>query len=148
MATLDPDLVALCPDVDAAAVKEIFDTDMTDAQLNNFINAAYYMTLPLSGKLGECGGTSMQCELIKWLAAHLASSYEVQTKSESVAGEWSFTRFGKDGLGLDSSLYGQNVLRMDCSGTLAKLGLKRAQFRVISYYESAESRGYIDTELL
>lgn len=148
MATLDPDVTTLCPDLDAAAVKEILDTDMTDAQLNNFINMGFYTALGLSGKLAQCGAGSMQCEIIKMLAAHFASSYEAQTKSESVAGEWSFTRFGREGMRLDSSPYGQHAVVMDCSGTLAKLGMKRATFRVVSYYESAESRGYIDTELL
>lgn len=133
MATLDTDLVALCSDLDATALKEIIDTDLTDAQLNNFLNAAYYAALPLSGNLGECGGSEMHCILIKFLAAHFLTVYEGQAKSESVGGEWSITYRGSDGLGLESSLYGQAALSLDCSGKLAKLGMKQATIAVISY---------------
>ena len=133
MATLDTDLVALCADLDATALKEIIDTDLTDAQLNNFLNAAYYTTIPLTGNLGQCGGASMQCLIIKFLAAHLLTVYEGQVKSESIAGEWSVTYRGQEGQGLKSSLYGQAALDLDCSGKLAKLGMKQASIAVISY---------------
>ena len=58
MATLDADLVALCADLDADAVKEIIETDLTDAQINAFLNTAYYITRPLSGNLDGCGGST------------------------------------------------------------------------------------------
>jgi len=130
MAALAAGVVALCPDLDADAVKEIIDTALTDAQINNFINAAYYTTIPLTGKLDECGGNAMLCEIIKWLAAHFITISEGQAKSESVAGEWSITYRGGDGLGLDASLYGQQVKAMDCSGLLAELGMKVATLEI------------------
>lgn len=80
----------------------------------------------------------MFCEIVVWLAAHLITCYERQVKSESVAGEWSVSYLGKEGLGLEASLYGQQALTMDCSGMLAKVGLKRATFDVISYEDLEE----------
>lgn len=133
MATLDANLTALCADLDATALKEIIDTDMTDAQIHNFLNAAYYASVPLTGNLGQCGGASAQCVIIKFLAAHFMTTYEGQAKSESVGGEWSITYRGSDGTGLNSSLYGQAALDLDCSGKLAKLGMKQATIAVISY---------------
>lgn len=138
MATLDADLVALCADLDADAVKEIIASDLTDAQINAFLNAAYYLTRPISGKLDDCGGAEAECEVIKWMAAHLITARERQTKSESVAGEWSVTYAIKDGLGLESSLYGQNALAMDCSGELAKAGMKRPYMHFVSYEDLEE----------
>ena len=139
MASIDAALAAICPLLDADAVKEIIDTDLTDARINRFLNAAYYIAKPTVSNLGDCGGSSMFCELVLWLAAHLMTMYQRQTKSESVAGEWSVSYLGKEGLGLEASLYGQQVLVMDCSGMLARASLKRAYFDVISYEELEET---------
>jgi len=130
MATLNANV---CASVTPDAVKEIIDSDLTDARINAFINLAYYGTIPLAGKLGDCGGADALCEIQLWLAAHFLTVYERQTKSESVGGEWSVTYLGKDGLGLEASLYGQQALALDCSGTLAKAGLKRAVMQVVDY---------------
>lgn len=132
MAALVAGAIALCPLLDADAVREIIDTALADAQINNYINAAYYATIPLTGELDECGGTAAHCEIIKWLAAHLMSVREGQAKSESVAGEWSISYRGADGLGLDASLYGQQAKMLDCSGILAESGLKVATLDVAS----------------
>lgn len=133
MAAIVAGLAALCPALDADAVREIIDTDLTDAQINNMLNMAYYITLPLAGHLGSCGGNDMLCEIIKWLAAHGIKVQERTAKSESVGGEWSISYAIKEGEGLKSSLYGQQALAMDCSGILAKLGMKQASIRVIGY---------------
>ena len=147
VADLDSGLTTACSSLDADAVKEIIDTDLTDARINRFLNAAYFTAKPISGNLTDCGGSSMFCEIVLWLAAHLITVYERQVKSESVAGEWSVTYLGKEGMGLEASLYGQQVLQMDCSGMLAKTVLKRATFDVISYEDLEEqtpSSGYLD----
>lgn len=130
MATLNANV---CASVTPAAVKEIIDSDLTDARINAFINLAYYATIPLANKLDNCGGADALCEIQLWLAAHFLTIYERQTKSESVGGEWSVTYLGKDGLGLEASLYGQQALALDCSGELAKYGLKRATMQVVDY---------------
>jgi hypothetical protein len=138
MATLDSNLTTLCPSLDADAVKEIIDTDLTDARINAFLNMAYYLSRPISNNLGECGGGSAECEIIKLLAAHFITILERQVKSESIAGEWSVTYLGKEGMGLEASLYGQQAVAMDCSGELAKASLKNASFSVTSYRDIDE----------
>lgn len=127
MATVNPSAV-----VDADDVKEIIDTDLSDAAINNFINMAYVRTIQLDGELGNCGGDAALLEIQKLLAVHFLTMYERQPKSEKV-GEVSVTFMGQDGEGLKASLYGQQALALDCSGILARAGLKKATFQVWSY---------------
>ena len=133
MADLNSGVTAACPDLDADAVKEIIDTDLTDPRIHNFINMAYFVTIPLSGNLGECGGGDALCEVMLLLAAHFLTVYERQVKSTSIGGEYSVTYLGIVGEGLRASLYGQQAIAMDCSGWLAKRGLKRATFQTVDY---------------
>lgn len=139
MATLNPALVTLCPTLNADAVREIIDTDLTDAQINAMLNAAYYISRPISGLLTSCGGGDAECSIILWLAAHFVTIRERMVKSESIAGEWSVSYMGTDGLGLNASLYGQQALAMDCSGELAKAGLKGVSLQVFGYEDLQES---------
>lgn len=138
MADLNANIATLCPSISASAVKEIIDTDLVDGRINNFINMAYYAVLPLSGKLGACGGVDVQCEILLLLAAHFMTMYDRQVKSDSVGGEWSVSYMGKDDLGLNASLYGQQALVLDCSGTLAKAGLKSVLLHVADYAQLSE----------
>ena len=130
MATLNANV---CANVNATTVQEIIDTDLTDAQIAAFVNMSYYMTLPLVGHLGSCGGGDALCNIQLILSAHFITMFERQTVSENVAGEWAVTYLGVAGQGLSSSLYGQQAIALDCSGKLAKAGLKRASFGVTSY---------------
>jgi len=130
MATLNANV---CTGVTPYAVKEIIDSNLSNARINAFINLAYYATIPLANKLDDCGGANALCEIQLWLAAHFLTVYERQTKSESVGGEWSVTYLGQDGKGFEASLYGQQALALDCSGMLAKAGLKRAVMQVVDY---------------
>lgn len=126
MANLNPNA-----SVDAEAVREVIDTDLGDAEIHRFINAAYYMSRPCSGNLGGCGGNAMLGEIQAQLAAHfIAMSREPQAEQESIAGEASVRYRGKTGMGLQATTYGQNALMLDCSGALARLGKKKATFRV------------------
>ena len=135
MADLLSGVTTTCPSLDADSIREIIDTDLTDAQINHAINIGYNITRLISGGLSKCGGGSMECTIMELLAAHFITLREGSAKSESVGGEWSITYRGGDGLGLDASLYGQNAKAIDCSGKLAKLGLKRAQLKSIGYYD-------------
>jgi hypothetical protein len=134
MATLNNGLVARFPDLDADALKEIIDTDLPDITLNNFLNAAYFVTRPLAGNLGQCGGKDAEEVIVKFMAAHLWTAYEQQPVYESVA-EWSARYRGADGAGIESSTYGQQALALDCSGTLAEnaAGLREAMLETITY---------------
>lgn len=134
--------------IDAGDVQEIVDTDLSDERINNFINMAYLRTISLSGKLGACGGDTALQYIQLLLAAHYLSLYERTTKSESIGGEWSVTYAFQEGEGLKSTPFGQQAIDMDCSGTLARAGLKRATFRVTSYYQIQESTRLFDEDLL
>jgi hypothetical protein len=138
MATLNSGAITACPTLNADAVKEIIDTDLTDPRINAFINMAYHITRPLTNQLDDCGGGDAQCDIMKLLAAHFMTMYERQTKSESVGGEWSVTYLGKEGMGLEASLYGQQALAMDCSGFLKRAGMKRTFMQVVSYEDLEE----------
>jgi len=73
----------------------------------------------------------MLAEIQVQLAAHFISiGREPQVKNESFGGEASATFRGTTGQGLQATLYGQAAIDLDCSGTLAKSGLKKASFRV------------------
>ena len=127
MATLSDDAR-----VSATAVKDIIDTDLTVGQINAFINAA---NLVVTTQLASAGlGETLLTEIEKWLTAHLLSTRDQRTESESVGGGGGYSvRFqGKTSMGLDATIYGQQVKLLDTSGTLARLGLKTARLNVIS----------------
>lgn len=136
MAVLDSDLESRFPSLDADALKEITETDLTDDALNNFLNIAFYMTRPLAGELGACGGINAEEMIVKFMAAHLLTAFEQQPVYESV-NEWSARYRGADGEGIKSSTYGQQALAIDCSGILAgkAMGLRDATLRTITYYD-------------
>lgn len=132
-----------------ADVREVIDTDLTDAQINRFINQAYFRTIPLASKLGACGGSDVLAEIQALLAAHFISiTRERQVHSESVEGGASVTFEGNTGEGLRATTYGQAALDLDCSGLLAKAGLKKATMRVYSHadidYDSDERSATLD----
>lgn len=135
MADLLAGVTEACPTLDADAVREIITTDLTDPEINVAINFGYLLTRGVSGNLGQCGGGDTECMLILLLAAHFITLNEGSAKSESVAGEWSISYRGADGKRLEASLYGQNALALDCSGKLAKAGLKKAQLKEIGAYD-------------
>jgi len=135
MATLHS---GVCSSVTPTAVKEIIDTDLTDARINSFINMAYFATIRLIDELDECGGGDALCEIQLLLAAHFITVYQRQPKSESIGGEYSVTYLGADGEGFKASIYGQQAIDLDCSGELSKVGLKRADMRIIGYEDLEE----------
>lgn len=124
--------------VTATDVKEIIETALTTSQINSFINIAYAVTRPVAGNLGDCGGSDTLVQILLLLAAHFITLRERMLKSESIGGEWSASFMGQDGLGLNASLYGQQALALDCSGTLAKAGMKKATFQVADYAQLAD----------
>ena len=134
--------------IDADSVQEIIDTDLSDTRIHNFINMAVIVATPLAGNLGACGGTDALTQIQLLLAAHFLTLYERTTKSESVGGEYSVTYAMKEGMALEASLYGQQVIALDCSGYLAKVPLKRATIEVTSYYQIAESTRLFDDDLI
>ncbi len=151
MATVNATFATLCPDVDASYISDQLapvGTDLTDSQLNQRINQAYFYTKPLVGELSDCGGNDAYCEIASLVAAHMVTISERQTKSEDVAGEWRVAYMGKEGFGLRASLYGQQALAMDCSGYLTSVadGIKRAGFSTISRRDIDDINQQVDID--
>lgn len=114
--------------VQSTDLADIMDHDMTTGQVNRFINAASRL---VDGNLADSGLSSgILTDIELWLTAHLATVLTPQTKSENIAGEWSFTVQGQTGLGLDATYYGQQVKLLDTTGTLDKLGQEQKKARI------------------
>lgn len=146
MASLCSGLTGAFPNLDAADVTEVVDTDLTDAQVNAFLNMAYYRTRPLSGELDNCGGASAEEQIIVLLAAHFCKVYEGDVADEWVGREWRVKYRGKtDGEGLRATIYGQQAIAMDCSGMLAAAGLKKASIYVVDTDRAEEHDIVVDT---
>ena len=145
VASLTGGLTGSFPNLDADAVSEIVDTDLTDAQINAFLNMAYYRTRPLSGQLSDCGGSGAEEGIIKLLAAHFVKVNEGDVKSEWVGREWKVEYRGEGGMGLNATIYGQQAIAMDCSGKLASAGLKKAGIYVVDTDRAEEHDIVVDT---
>ena len=106
---------------------EIFETELTEAQLSAFVNSAHYV---IQNNLLSSGLSSdILTEIHKYLAAHFASLRDQRIASERVA-DVSMNYQGKTDMGLNATLYGQTALMLDTSGSLANLALKPATFLV------------------
>jgi len=71
-------------------------------------------------------------EIERWLAAHFLSVRVPMKKSQSIDGtSETYHVPGVSMKGLESSLYGQQALLLDSSGTLANLGLRKVAFTAI-----------------
>lgn len=124
MATVDPAATATIEDV-----QDILDTALDENILAAFINAANaIITDRLTGR-GLSAAVLTQIEI--WLAAHLATSREQQAESEDLP-DYRVKYQGKFDLGLNNSRYGQMVLLLDSSNSLASAGQKRAGMIVFS----------------
>lgn len=125
MAELDTDAR-----VDAPSVKEIIATNLTDEQVNAFINAAHQQ---VENVLASAGLTEKTLTLIEtYLAAHLLSLRDPRAERESFGGDYTIQVQGETGKGYESTLYGQTAISLDTSGLLASAGagLKRARVEV------------------
>lgn len=117
------------------AVELIISTTLTDPQIQAFIDTA---TLIVDANLLDKGlSTDLLTQIETWLAAHLLSMRDQRTSERRIGDVW-FTYQGQTGLGLDATLYGQQVKLLDTSGTLASLGKRRAQLTVFSEADSED----------
>ena len=130
--------------VTSVEVKQILVTVLTGTQLDPFIAVA---NLIVTEKLGTSGlGDALLKEVERWLSAHFIyisnPSYSSTAKnargaiiSEKIgdtAIEYSdISKIKNTGLGLlSSTVYGQQAITIDLTGTLANLGKKRASVNV------------------
>jgi hypothetical protein len=117
--------------VTAAEVKEIFETLLPDSDVNAFINTAH---LIVNEQLANQGMSEARLgEIEKYLAAHLTALKDPRLDSEKV-GQYSYKAQGKTDLGLDATIYGQQVRLLDSSGILSEASepRKRATIEVLS----------------
>lgn len=114
------------PRVTGAEVKEIIDTSLTDAQVAPFIAAASAM---VDQYLGDAGlSDALLKEIERWLSAHLVAVRDPRAQSKGV-GDLRIQYRGRTGLGLDATLYGQQVKALDPTGALASLDTQTRPWR-------------------
>lgn len=120
----------------ASEVKEILDTDLSDVIVGTFITAANITVTKFLGTSTVLSSVQLK-EIERWFSAHLiACTREQQAQAEEVAGETNIKYQGKTGMGLDSTLYGQQVKVLDTSGVLAaNLGKKKATIYTVTSFD-------------
>lgn len=115
-----------------AEVKEIIETSITDT--TPFITTANVLIDAVLSDDIAAGDLSdavlEQMEL--WLSAHFVAVRQGAPKMEK-AGDGAVTYFGKDGVGLESTPYGQQVLAIDITGKLKSAGAKTAKIQTIDF---------------
>lgn len=98
-------------------VKNIIPTNLSDSEIQSYIDTATALVdASLAGKLSD---TILE-QIEKWLTAHLISTTRLRQLKSGKAGPASAEYFGKDGMGLNSSTYGQQAIFLDSTGTLAR----------------------------
>jgi hypothetical protein len=102
----------------ATEVKELIETSLSDTIIERFIVSANRIVSKILGNdttLDEDDLSDIEC----WLSAHfVASTRELQAKSEGADGA-SISYQGQTAMGLDATLYGQQVKILDTTGKLA-----------------------------
>ncbi len=113
-----------------AEVREIIDIDVSITNITPFITIA---NLLVTDKLSDSGlSVEMLKEIERWLSAHFVAIRDPRVKSESIGGISTSYR-GTTGEGLKSTLYGQQVIMFDTTGTLANFGMKKASISIAEY---------------
>ena len=113
------------PLVTDSDVKQILDTDVDTTP---FINAA---DLIVTQYLTTSGlSTAMLTEIERWLAAHLTCMMDPRETAKAMGDARVSFEQGTLGAGLQSTRYGQQVLLLDWTGTIAGASLRRTTFRV------------------
>ena len=107
-----------------ADVKPIIDTDLSDSDIQQFIDDAYDIITSIFSKDKPV--------LQRWLAAHLIATTRTRQIDEGEAGPASVKYAGKTGMGLNSTTYGQQAMALDYTGKLrAKLGKREMSVKAV-----------------
>lgn len=109
----------------ASKVKEILNTSLSVTKINAFITAANALVTNTLGTDTTLGDTLKE-EIERWLTAHLIVSARERQGIKEGAGGAEITYQGKTGIGLDSTMYGQNVKVLDTTGRMAALSSGKA----------------------
>ncbi len=120
--------------VTVAEVKAILDnTELSDSVIGSYITSANVMVTQALG--GSSLGADVLKEIERWMVAHMiASSRERMAKSEEAGGA-RITYTGQFYTGLNSTPYGQMVLVLDTTGTMAALGGKAVKLQAIKEFD-------------
>ncbi len=115
--------------VSAADVKVIIKTTLADADITKFItDANVFVNVYLLNKIND---NELLAEIEKYTAAHfIAISIERQTTSEKI-GELTLQFNDINGIGLQSTTYGQMACKLDYTGTLEGLNNRKGNFKFI-----------------
>jgi len=112
-------------------VKQIINTALTEDEVDPFINVAHLMIEEhLAGVTSLSDDLLMEIE--RWLAAHFVEIRTPSVRSKGVDGANTVYQIGYLGQGLNATRYGQMVLLLDSTGTLAAIGKRKAEFKAIS----------------
>lgn len=108
-------------------VKAILDgTTLTDDVITSYITSASAMVNNLL--INKNLTATILKEIERWLTAHMIVSTRERQAKRQEAGSAKIEYFGRAGLGLDSTTYGQMVKSLDSTGILASSDMKAAEF--------------------
>ena len=113
-------------------VKEIISTELTAEDVTPFLNSANNV---VTDDLSDEGYTATRLKNIEmWLAAHFVAIRDPQMSKEKY-GDGEHTFQGKTGMGLEATLFGQQVMLFDTNGVLKAIadGKTDAVIEVIRY---------------
>jgi hypothetical protein len=115
--------------VTASAVKEVIETELTDAEVNACINTANVLIQGRSRMLTELSDDTLtQIEL--WLAAHFVSVRDPRVAQETVDDTTIRYELPKAG-SLTESTYGQVAVALDTTLSLVGSTVRRAVIEVL-----------------
>jgi len=118
--------------VTSAEVLQIMNTSLTT--VNAFITVA---DLVIDDKLvGKGQSDALLKEISRWLSAHFASIKAPQQGKEKIGSSSQESVIGQLGKGLEYTPYGQQVLLLDTTGTLANIGKMKVTFKVDDFREA------------
>jgi len=110
-------------------LRKIIETDLPDADLQAYIDTASIFVNEVLSSTSI--SDFLKTQIAKWFAAHLLASTREQQLLEASAGSASAKFQAVIDKGLESTMYGQQVLTLDTTGTFAKLGKRKMSLRAI-----------------
>jgi hypothetical protein len=115
----------------------ILDTDVTD--FTPFISIANILVTTQLSTPAKITNSTILKEIERWLSAHFFKcSLEQQEKVHEVGSTKATFMGAGNEVGLGATLYGQQAIAMDTSGTLANMGKSIGNFRPILAISRAE----------
>ena len=121
--------------VTATEVKQIIDTDLVDTIVDAFILGANYTVTEVLGSDTDLADGHKK-EIERWLSAHLIAATREQQIQKAGAGGANVTYQGQTGMGLNATIYGQQVLALDTTGKMsAALSKQRASLTAIPNFD-------------